>query len=73
MTSKLIPVISNELLDRPVIESFNSELGVLSSITRCSTLLLCDACLTPELTGRDEPQQQQSLADEGNAIRAPVE
>jgi hypothetical protein len=29
--------------------------------------------LTPELTGREEPLTKPSLADEGNAIRAPFE
>jgi hypothetical protein len=52
MTSMLIPLAFNELLDRPLIGPFNSALAILSFITRCSTLFLREACLTLELTGR---------------------
>ncbi|MDQ3848750.1 MAG: hypothetical protein M3261_07325 [Thermoproteota archaeon] len=39
------------------------------------SLCLClkGSGLTTELTGRDEPPIESSLADESNAIRAPVE
>jgi hypothetical protein len=53
MTSMLIPLALNELLDRPSIASFNHASGFLSSATQDLILLFHKACLTLELTRRE--------------------
>src|SRR5207253_10466747 len=52
MTCTLIPLALNELLDRPLIVSFNSASVFLSFAIQDSILSFPEACLTPELTGR---------------------
>jgi hypothetical protein len=61
------------MLDRPLILPFDPALVFLSFGAQDLILLFREACLTLELTGRDEPPIKTSLAHESNAIRAPVE
>jgi hypothetical protein len=60
MTSKLHPLAFNELLDRPLIEAFIVAFTFLSFVAQDLILLFREACLTPELTGRDEPPRWTS-------------
>jgi hypothetical protein len=58
----------NELLDRPSILAFNVVSAVLSFVTQDLILLLREACLTPELTGREASTPAPSLAMTGKLI-----
>jgi hypothetical protein len=60
MTSKLIPLRLNELLDRPSIVSFNSVFSFFASLLKPQFYYFGEARLTPELTGRGEPPVQTS-------------
>jgi hypothetical protein len=73
MTSELNPLALNELLDRPLIVSLNSALVFLRFVTQDLILLFREACLTPELTGRETMNQAFNLADESHTISAPVQ
>ena len=75
MTSKLRPLALNELLcgAQLSLELSRDELISSSVISIFNSISFQLRRITPELTGRDEPPKQHSLAHEGNAIRAPVE
>jgi hypothetical protein len=62
----LIPLALNELLDRPSILSFNAP--PLLWATLPDTRLFCfrEACLTPELTGREVSSNSTKLSMEIN-------
>jgi hypothetical protein len=72
MTSKLFPLALNELLDRPLSLPFNVALAFL---LRCSSRssLFREACLTLELTGREDNADRFKLTMKDKLTRAPVE
>jgi hypothetical protein len=73
MKDSLIPLRSNELLDRPLILSFNAASVFPNGTTQWSVLLFCKACLTPELTRREELPSSIQVLDERQAISGRVE
>jgi hypothetical protein len=73
MTSKPHPLAFNELLDRPLIEAFIVAFTFLSFVAQDLILLFREACLTPELTGREILYQASKLTNERQADSAPVE
>jgi hypothetical protein len=58
----------NELLDRPLTLPFNAAFDFLSFITQDLILLSREACLTPELTGRETTASCDKLTITGKLI-----
>jgi hypothetical protein len=69
---KLLPLASNELLDRPRILPFNVTRGFLRFIAQVSVLLGCEACLTLELTRAERRHSTYDARkhDESPAVEA---
>jgi hypothetical protein len=73
MKAALLPLALNELLDRPLIVSFNCASVFPIRAAQDLILLLREACLTPELTGRAHNGNRFKLTIRNMLIRAPVE
>jgi hypothetical protein len=73
MTAMLIPLALNELLDRPLIVSFNVVLVFPASLLKPHLSCLREVCLTPELTRRAFNAGADKLTMKIKLTRAPVE
>jgi hypothetical protein len=73
MKATLFALALNELLDRPLILSFNSVFAVLRFITRCSTLLFSRSVSNARINRAGINCIVRQVDDERQAISAPVQ